>query len=147
MTAAGLHPTHLRYNPHETLAAFQARQRHAYQAGKTAWRAGRINAQALQLYEELVRYVGANTCAWVKEETLARELDRSVSTIKRWMQQLVQAQLIRRGRRFGATSLTFLTAYDPVDAAAVQDDAQDATQAAPVAGHTPEAPATAQDAP
>jgi hypothetical protein len=88
MTGASFQPAHLRYNPHETLAAFQARQRHAYQAGKAAWREGRINAQALQLYEELVRYVGANTCAWVKEETLASELGRSVSTIKRWMQQL-----------------------------------------------------------
>src|ERR671932_351510 len=115
MTAASLPPAHLRCNPHETLTAFQARQRHAYQAGKAAWREGRINAQALQLYEELVRYVGANSYAWVKEETLASDLGRSVSRIKRWMQQLVQAQLIRRGRRFGATSLTALTAYDAAD--------------------------------
>ena len=114
MTAATFHPTQLRYNPHETRETFQARQRHAYQAGKGAWRAGLINAQALQLYEELVRYVGGNRCAWVKEETLAAELHRSASTIKRWMQQLVQAGLIRRGRRFGATSLTALTAYDPL---------------------------------
>jgi hypothetical protein len=95
-----------------------------------------------------VRYVGGNRFAWVKEETLAAELHRSASTIKRWMQQLVQAGLIRRGRRFGATSLTFLTTYDPVDAAAVQDDAQDAMQAAaPVAGHAPTEPAMAQDDP
>src|ERR687885_1505985 len=126
MTTASLHPTQLRYNPHETLAAFQARQRHAYQAGKAAWHARQINAQALQLYEELVRYVGANTYAWVKEETLASDLGRSVSTIKRWMQQLVQAQLIRRGRRFGATSLTSLTTYDPADPAPEPDDARDA---------------------
>src|ERR671927_1049584 len=107
MTAASFHPAHLRYNPHETVSAFQARQRHAYQIGKAAWREGRISGQALQLYEELVRYVGGNRFAWVKEETLAAELQRSASTIKRWMQQLVHAGLIDRGRRFGATSLTY----------------------------------------
>src|ERR687894_1244819 len=110
MTAAPL--THLRYDAHEPLAAFRERQRHAYQAGKDAWRDAQITAQALQLYEELVRFVGANRYAWVKEETLAVELRRSASTIKRWMQQLVDANLIRRERRFGATSLTYLTAYD-----------------------------------
>src|SRR5919199_1225971 len=128
MTAAVPQPTHLRYHPHETLAAFQVRQRHAYQVGKTAWRAGLISAQALQLYEELVRYVGGNRCAWVKEETLAAELHRSASTIKRWMQQLVQAQLIRRGRRLGATRRTSLTAYDPADLAQEPDDSRDVVQ-------------------
>ena len=146
MTAASFQPAHLRYNPHETLAAFQARQRHAYQAGKAAWREGRINAQALQLYEELVRYVGANTCAWVKEETLARELGRSVSTIKRWMQQLVQAHLIHRGRRFGATSLTALTAYDPAGPTQEPDDVgDDAQRMIPAAGATAGDAIVAQD--
>ena len=110
MSAASL--AHLRYDMHEPLPAFRERQRHAYQAGKAAWRDAQITAQALQLYEELVRFVGANRFAWVKEETLALALRRSGSTIKRWMQQLVDANLIRRERRFGATSLTYITAYD-----------------------------------
>ena len=111
MTAASL--AHLRYDAHEPLPAFRERQRQAYQAGKSAWRDSQITAQALQLYEELVRFVGANRFAWVKEQTLAGELRRSASTIKRWMQQLVEANLIRRERRFGATSLTYITAYEP----------------------------------
>ncbi len=63
-----------------------------------------------------MRFVGANRFTWVKEATLAVELHRSMSTIKRWMQQLVVARLIRRDRRFGATSLTYIVAYDVDDA-------------------------------
>ena len=95
MTAAAMQPPYFRYNPAETLDAFQARQRAAFNAGKAAWRAGEINGQALQLYEVLVRYVGMNQRAWVKEPTLVEELGRSKSTIVRWMQQLVGAGLIR----------------------------------------------------
>ena len=96
-------PSHLLFNVHETLEEFRSRQRGAYHAGKLAWREGLINAQALQLYNELVQCVGANQFAWVKEETLAEVLDRSVSTIKLWIRQLVSAGLIRRGRRFGTS--------------------------------------------
>jgi hypothetical protein len=131
MTAAPL--THLRYDAHEPLPAFRERQRHAYQAGKAVWRDGRISAQVLLLYEELVRFVGANRFAWVKEETLALELRRSVSTIKRWMQQLVRVGLILRERRFGATSLTYIAAYDrdgEPEVSSEQDSAADARQAA-----------------
>src|SRR5687768_14701933 len=105
-------PSHLLYNVHETLEEFRSRQRGAYEAGKLAWRAGLINGQALQLYNELVQCVGANKFAWVKEDRLAEQLGRSVSTIKRWMSQLVSAQLIRRGRRFGSASLTYIVAYN-----------------------------------
>jgi hypothetical protein len=105
------HPAHLRYNPDETLDNFRRRQRHAYLAGKLAWREHLINAQALQLYNELIHVVGANKFAWIKEETLAQHFDRSVSTIKRWISQLVHAGLIQRGRRFGSASLTSITAY------------------------------------
>ena len=105
-------PSHLLFNVHETLEEFRSRQRAAYHAGKLAWREGLINAQALQLYNELVQCVGANQFAWVKEETLAEVLDRSVSTIKRWIRQLVSAGLIRRGRRFGTSSLTYIIAYN-----------------------------------
>lgn len=111
MSAAPAQPSYLQYDPQETFEAFQCRQRSAYQAGKQAWRAGLVNGQALQLYDELVRYVGANRFCWVKEETLAAQLGRSESTIKRWMRQLVEVGLISRGRRFGQTSLTFITAY------------------------------------
>ncbi|MDQ3732203.1 MAG: helix-turn-helix domain-containing protein, partial [Pseudomonadota bacterium] len=111
MSTAPAQPFHLLYDPQETFDAFQRRQRSAYQAGKQAWRVGLVNGQALQLYDELVRYVGANKFCWVKEETLAAQLGRSASTIKRWMSQLVEAGLIRRGRRFGHTSLTRITAY------------------------------------
>src|SRR5690349_13498032 len=94
--------------PRET---FQARQRQAYNAGKVAWRDDRINGQALQLYEELVRRVGANLYCWIGEETLAMELGRSTSTIKRWMRQLIAARLIRRDRQFGHTTHTYISAY------------------------------------
>ncbi len=105
-------PSHLLYNAHETLEEFRERQCRAYHTGKLAWREGLINGQALQLYNELVRCVGANKFAWVKEDTLAELLGRSVSTIKRWMSQLVSAELIRRGRRFGTSSLTYIVAYN-----------------------------------
>src|SRR4051812_11997015 len=118
MSTAPFRPSHLLYHPQETFEAFQSRQRSAYQAGKQAWRAGRVNGQALQLYDELVRSVGANSFCWVKEETLAAQLGRSASTIKRWMSLLVQAGLIRRGRRFGHSSLTTITAYHRDDLAA-----------------------------
>jgi len=90
----------------------QARQRQAYCAGKVAWREGRISGQVLQLYEELVRRVGANDYSWIGEETLATELNRSFSTIKRWMRQLIDAHLIRRERQFGHTSHTYIVAYE-----------------------------------
>src|SRR5919199_3526551 len=92
----GQPPSHLLYNAHETLEEFRSRQRDAYHAGKLAWREGVINGQALQLYNELVQRVGANKFAWIKEETLAKQLGRSVSTIKRWMNQLVKVGLIQR---------------------------------------------------
>jgi hypothetical protein len=118
MSTAPLQPSRLHYDPTETFEAFQARQRHAYRRGKAAWRARQISGQALQLYDELVRYVGTHQFCWVKEETLATQLGRSLSTIKRWMQQLAQANLIRRERRFGGSSLTYIAAYDLVDHAA-----------------------------
>ncbi len=105
-------PTYLLYNADETLNEFRERQRAAYQAGALAWREGLINGQALQLYNELVRCVGANKFAWIKEDTLAKLLGRSASTLKRWMSQLVGARLIQRGRRFGSASLTYIMAYE-----------------------------------
>ena len=50
----------LAYDAHETFDAFRARQRQAYQAGKLAWRSRQITAEALQLYETLVRSVGTH---------------------------------------------------------------------------------------
>ena len=111
IVARAHHASHLLYNPHETLDELRERQCSAYQAGKLAWRAGLINGQALQLYNELIRCVGANRFAWIKEDTLAEQLGRSVSTIKRWMSQLVSANLVHRGRRFGSASLTYIVAY------------------------------------
>jgi len=114
MSATAL-PSRHHYDVHETLETLQARQRRAYNAGKNAWREGLINGQALQLYEVLVRRVGANQYCWIGEDALAEELRRSVSTIKRWMRQLVLARLIRRGRQFGYTTHTFIGAYDQSD--------------------------------
>src|SRR3712207_1238193 len=132
MSTAPLQSSRLHYDPMETFEAFQARQRHAYRRGKEAWHARLINGQALQLYDELVRYVGANQFCWVNEETLAEQLGRSLSTIKRWVQQLVQANLIHRERRFGGSSLTYVTAYDvedhAVDAVVVPDPSVGASE-------------------
>ena len=121
MSTTPLQPSRLSYDPTETFEAFQARQRHAYCRGKAAWRARQISGQALQLYDELVRYVGTHQFCWVKEETLAAQLGRSLSTIKRWMQQLAHANLIHRERRFGGSSLTYVTAYEVAEHAVDQD--------------------------
>lgn len=124
-------PSHLLYNIRETLDELRERQHGAYQAGTRAWREGLINGQALQLYNELVRCVGANRFAWIKEDTLVEQIGRSVSTIKRWMSQLVAAQLIQRGRRFGSSSLTYIVAYelssDPEEQLLVPIDAPSCT--------------------
>ncbi|MBA3946157.1 MAG: hypothetical protein H0X37_16535, partial [Herpetosiphonaceae bacterium] len=130
MSAIAFQAVRPMYDVEETAHAFQARQRAAYLAGKATWRDGRISGQALQLYDELVRYVGANRFCWVKEETLADLLHRSVSTIKRWMQQLVDVHLIRRDRRFGLSSLTAITAYD-TGADSAQAGQEVATPSAP----------------
>ena len=101
-----------RHHADETREDMQARQRQAYGTGKEAWKEGRITGQVLQLYEELVRRVGGNPYCWIGEEALATDLNRSVSTIKRWMRQLVEAGLIRRERQFGHTTHTYIVAYD-----------------------------------
>src|SRR3712207_8291687 len=72
MSTAPLQSSRLHYDPMETFEAFQARQRHAYRRGKEAWHARLINGQALQLYDELVRYVGANQFCWVKDRKSTR---------------------------------------------------------------------------
>ena len=102
------------YDPTESLEALQSRQRHAYEVGRQALQERRIKVQLLQLYETLVRRVGANAYTWIGETRLAEELGVDIATIKRWMARLIEAGLIRRQRRFATTSLTFITAYDPL---------------------------------
>ncbi len=109
MTAAG---AHFLYDPHETLDQFRSRQAHAYAAGRRAWQERRIRGHLLPFYEALIRYVGQNQYAWVKEQTLAAEFAVHVATIKRWLAKLEAASLIRRQRRFATSSLTYVTAYD-----------------------------------
>ncbi|HEX6287897.1 MAG TPA: DnaA N-terminal domain-containing protein [Herpetosiphonaceae bacterium] len=121
----------LAYDPNETLAAFQARQHRAYEAGRRALHERRIKVQLLHLYESLVRCVGANQYAWVGEAYLAEEFGVDVATIKRWMAKLVQAGLIRRQRRFATTSLTFITTYDR-PALVEADDTDDTDEVDPV---------------
>jgi predicted transcriptional regulator len=105
--------TSLVYNITETQAEFQARQRHAYNAGRQAWQERRMPAYLIPFYEALVERVGANNYTWVSEETLAEVFQVDVSTIKRWIARLVRAGLIRRQRQFATSSRTYITAYDP----------------------------------
>ncbi len=109
-------PPHYLYDPQETLAHFRTRQQHAYAAGRRAWRERLLKAQLLPFYEALVSYVGRNQYTWVKEQTLAEQFAVHVATIKRWLGTLIDAGLIRRQRRFATSSLTFITAYDVVEA-------------------------------
>ncbi len=125
MLAAHPQSLQLAYDPSEPLEAFRVRQRRAYDAGEQAWREGSINAQAQKLYNLLVRYVGAHRFCWVGEETLAAELSKDVSTIKRWIRQLRAAHLVRRERRYGHASLTFITAYDQTGAPSVVEQNHD----------------------
>lgn len=56
--------------------------------------------------------VSGNKHTWVGKDTWAAKFHVDESTIKRWIAKLVQVGLIRRQRRFGTSSCTYITAYD-----------------------------------
>lgn len=100
------------YDPHETLDQYRTRKRRAFAAFAEAAASGRVKRRLRWFYDDLVDRVGANRYAWVSVATLAAAYAVDEATIKRWLCALEQAALIRRQRRMGASSLTYLTAYD-----------------------------------
>ena len=85
----------------------------AYRIGEAKTRRRLISADAyLFLYKELVNLCGGRSYCWPGLDYLARILETSEGTIKRWMRELEAAHLIRRKPRPGGqTSLTYITAF------------------------------------
>jgi DNA-binding transcriptional regulator YhcF (GntR family) len=100
------------YDPHETRTQFSKRQQRAFAAFEPACRDGKVRPQLQFFYDDIVRRVGANRYAWPAEATLAAAHQVSISTIKRWLRALEQADLIHRERQFASSSRTFITAYE-----------------------------------
>jgi hypothetical protein len=90
----------------------RARRAYAFDRGEALARQRAISADAyLFLYKELVCLCGDDASCWPGIAWLARRLDVSTGTIKRWMEELVGAGLVQRQCRSGGrTSLTTITA-------------------------------------
>jgi hypothetical protein len=96
--------------PSERLAARRAT---AFYIGEAKARRREISADAyLFLYKELVTLAGERTYCWPGLDYLAATLETSEGTIKRWLRELEQADLIqRKARPGGLTTLTYISAY------------------------------------
>ncbi len=99
-------------------AWYQARRMYAYSVGESSALTRRISADAyLFLYKELVRLCKDRAFCWPGLDWLAQRLGTSVGTIKRWLDELASAGLIRRKPRPGGlTTLTTIPALDAYDA-------------------------------
>ena len=113
MQPQGTAPCSTHPAPTAAFEAYCARRAYAYSVGEAKARQREISADAyLFLYKELVGLAGERTYCWPGLAYLASSLATSVGTLKRWMKELEQADLIRRQPRPGGqTSLTFITAY------------------------------------
>jgi DNA-binding MarR family transcriptional regulator len=102
----------------EVNEAFYARRASAYATGERKALRREISADAyLFLYKELVCLAGERTFCWPGLDFLTMKLDTSEGTIKRWMKELENANLIRRkSRPGGRTSITYITAFLTPDA-------------------------------
>lgn len=103
--------------PERGVADYSARRSYAYAVGEEVALRRTISADAyLFLYKELVRLCKERTYCWAGVDWLARRLETSTGTVKRWLTQLVSAGLIQRKPRPGGdTALTMipaLAAYD-----------------------------------
>lgn len=99
------------------VAWLQARRSFAFTRGEEAALQRAISADAyLFLYKELVRLCKDRAVCWAGLEWLAKRLGTSVGTVKRWMDELVRAELVRRKARAGGlTTLTIVPALDDFD--------------------------------
>ncbi len=95
-----------------------ARRAYAFDIGEALAQKRVISADAyLFLYKELVRLCKDRAFCWPGLDWLAERLGTSVGTIKRWLDELVSAELIRRKPRPGGlTTLTTIPALDAYDA-------------------------------
>ncbi len=100
------------------LAWLRARRSYAFEIGEALAQKRVISADAyLFLYKELVRLCKERAVCWPGLDWLAERLGTSVGTIKRWMEELIAATLIRRKPRPGGrTTLTIIPALDDYDA-------------------------------
>lgn len=96
---------------------YNARRAYAYTIGEEHALQRTISADAyLFLYKELVRLCMNRTYCWAGVDWLARRLQTSQGTIKRWLTQLVSAGLIQRKPRPGGdTALTIVPALQAYD--------------------------------
>lgn len=95
------------------LGQLRARRSHAFIIGEAKARQREISADAyLFLYKELVGLAGDRTYCWPGLDFLVEKLGTSEGTLKRWMKELEQADLIqRKPRPGGQTSLTYITVF------------------------------------
>lgn len=100
------------------VAEYSARRTYAYTLGEELALQRKISADAyLFLYKELVRLCKARAFCWPGLAWLGERLGTSVGTIKRWLDELTSAGLIRRKPRPGGlTTLTTIPALDAYDA-------------------------------
>lgn len=103
----------------QSVAWLQARRAYAFDIGEELAQQRVISADAyLFLYKELVRLCKERALCWPGLPWLAARLGTSIGTIKRWLDELVKAMLIRRKPRPGGqTTLTIVSALDSYDAA------------------------------
>jgi hypothetical protein len=101
------------------------RRAHAFERGEAHALNRTISADAyLFLYKELVRLCKERTYCWAGLQWLAERLQTSLGTVKRWIEELVAAGLIRRTTRPGGqtalTTVLALAAFDHALAAPPQ---------------------------
>ncbi len=120
-TSAGTHrdraPVNAFVVDHD-LQWLHARRAYAFDIGEGLAQKRVISADAyLFLYKELVRLCKDRAFCWPGLDWLAQRLGTSIGTIKRWLDELVSAGLIRRKPRPGGlTTLTTIPALDDYDA-------------------------------
>ncbi len=120
----GVPPQLLATPRHEQgLQWLHARRAYAFTVGEELALQRAISADAfLFLYKELVRLCKERTYCWAGLQWLAKRLTTSLGTLKRWIEELVTAGLIRRtSRPGGQTALTTIPALEVFD---VTDDEQ-----------------------
>lgn len=120
------------------LAWLSMRRAYAFDIGEALAQKRVISADAyLFLYKELVRLCKERAVCWPGLDWLAERLGTSVGTIKRWLEELLAAGLIRRKPRPGGrTTLTIIPALDDYDAGhrATEPEAPDELVGQPTCG-------------
>ncbi len=124
------------------LAWLSMRRAYAFDIGEALAQKRVISADAyLFLYKELVRLCKERAFCWPGLDWLAERLGTSVGTIKRWLEELISAGLIRRKPRPGGlTTLTTIPALDAYDAGQPGTEPERSDETARVPSPTPATP-------